>query len=187
MPRDSAGVRLIRVDHRPPLRRAHRARARVREEVEKHGIRRHAEQIVPRVLEGLSAFVAGGDRERLDDLDPKWLDHRMRLPVGRGGEREDDGRQHHGGPSDGRVGFQPAAALCSTHATKHQRMHGMHQQKCVIRPMLRRKIETGVPLSPCRPDFSLCGRSVVKRILFFCECRIRNGGGSAHFEELGRP
>ena len=73
-----AGIRLVAAHHGRPLLCAHRAGARVRQQIDDHVLGVYAEQVVVRALEDRAALVGGSDADRLHDLDTEGLDDRTR-------------------------------------------------------------------------------------------------------------
>jgi hypothetical protein len=75
-PAPRARVGLVSVEEARPLVRAHRGHAAVGQEIDRDEIGGHAEQVPARGGERPLALLAGGEGDRLDDLDPVRLDAR---------------------------------------------------------------------------------------------------------------
>ena len=85
VPRRRAGVRLVAVLDRRPLVAAHRARARVGQQVDEHVLGVDRKQVEAGRLERRLALVARGDADGLDGVDAERLDDRPREVHGNGG------------------------------------------------------------------------------------------------------
>ncbi len=85
VPRRRAGVRLVAVLDRRPLVAAHRAGARVGQQVDEHVLGVDREQVEAGRLERRLALVARGDADGLDGVDAERLDDRPREVHGNGG------------------------------------------------------------------------------------------------------
>ena len=80
----AAGVRLVPLDERAPLRGRHRARAGVRQEVDEDVLRVQEKDVVAGLGDGLAPLVGSRRLDRLDGLDPEGLDDRAEFHEGRG-------------------------------------------------------------------------------------------------------
>ena len=85
VPRRRAGVRLVAVLDRRPLVAAHRAGARVGQQVDEHVLGVDRKQVEAGRLERRLALVARGDADGLDGVDAERLDDRPREVHGNGG------------------------------------------------------------------------------------------------------